>query len=62
VAYKIHDRAVFLLGFSKSDRENIEPGELLALRRLAANWLSADAKRLAEALKDESIVEIERDE
>jgi hypothetical protein len=48
VAYRANDRAVFLCGFAKNDRENISPDELEFLRKLAVNWLSADAARIRE--------------
>src|SRR5664280_2786664 len=34
VAYRERDRAVFLYGFAKSDRENIDQDELLDLRQV----------------------------
>jgi hypothetical protein len=41
LAYRAGDLAVFLYGFAKSDRENIEDDELQALRDIAAAWLRA---------------------
>jgi len=45
-------RAVFLYGFAKRERENIDRDELITLRELASAWLAADAKQVAEALKE----------
>ena len=50
VAYRAAGRAVFLFGFAKNDRDNIEDHELQQLRILGANWLAASAESVAEAL------------
>lgn len=47
VAYKEWDRAVFLYGFAKNERENIEPAELEDLRAMGWRWLHLPADRLA---------------
>jgi len=51
VAYRAKNRAVLLLGFAKSERENISQDELLFLRELAENWLSADTARIRREIK-----------
>jgi DNA-binding transcriptional regulator YiaG len=40
VAFRAKLRSVFLFGFAKNERENIEPDELLFLRKLGENWLA----------------------
>lgn len=35
VGYRMRDRAVFLFGFAKNERENVEDNELLSLREVA---------------------------
>ena len=62
VAYRAGDRAVFLYGFAKSERENIEPDELQTLREIGAVWLAADANRLARALRDDALSEVTDDQ
>jgi len=42
VVFRTKDKAVFLYGFAKSERENIEPDELRALLSIAAEFLAAD--------------------
>jgi hypothetical protein len=49
VAYRVKQRAVFLYGFAKNERDNIEPDELLTFRSIAADLLAADSARIAEA-------------
>ncbi len=46
IAYRAGQRAVFLYGFAKRERENIEPDELATLRAVAAAWLRADRRQL----------------
>jgi hypothetical protein len=42
VVYRTQDRAFFVYGFAKSERENIEPDELADLRAIAADLLAAN--------------------
>lgn len=62
VAYRAGDRAVFLYGFAKSERENIDPDDLLTLREVGATWLAADSLQIAQALKDDALQEVENGE
>jgi hypothetical protein len=62
VGYRVKDRAVFLLGFAKNERENIEDNELLSLRETAERWLAADAARIQKELELGNLQEINHDE
>jgi hypothetical protein len=62
VGYRVKNRAVFLLGFAKNERENIEDNELLTLRSQAERWLVADAARLQKELELGNLQEINHDE
>jgi hypothetical protein len=62
VGYRVKDRAVFLLGFAKNERENIEDDELLTLRSQAERWLVADAARIQKELELGNLQEINHDE
>ena len=53
---------MFVYGFAKRERENIEPDELVTLREIAAAWLRADLKAIAQALKDGALKEVTYDE
>jgi hypothetical protein len=50
VAYRSGDRAVFLYGFAKNERDNIEDDELETLREIGAAWLDAKAAHLEHAI------------
>jgi hypothetical protein len=62
IAYRVRERAIFLTGFAKNEKDNIEPDQLLALRRIAAGWLAADASTVARALADGALQEVCSDE
>jgi hypothetical protein len=58
IANRAKDRAVFFYGFAKSDRENIEPDELLTMREIAAELLARDADQIAEAIRNNKMEEV----
>ena len=63
IVYRERVRAVFLYGFAKKERDNIDDDELLRLRRAAAEMLSWSDKQIAALLSAGEWTEIEcRDE
>jgi len=58
IAYRAGDRAVFLYGFAKNERDNIGSDELLTLREIGAAWLSAAPDRIDQALAEEVLQEV----
>jgi hypothetical protein len=52
IAYCSGDRAVFLYGFAKKERDNIEDDELETLREVGAAWLEAKTDRLEHAIEE----------
>lgn len=52
------DRAIFLYGFAKNERDNIGNSELLSLREIAANFLNASKEQISRALKDGTLIEV----
>ncbi len=59
IAYRFGDRSVFLYGFAKNERENIEEDELATLREIAAGWLEADDKGLNKAIETGILQEVQ---
>ena len=51
-------RSVFLFGFAKNERENIEDAELKTLREITATFLEADDEKISLALKDGTLIEV----
>jgi hypothetical protein len=58
LAYRARTRSVFLFGFAKSARGNVEDDELVTAREIARVWLEADSKALAKALAEGIIQEV----
>ena len=56
------DRAIFLFGFAKNERDNIGDKQLTTLREIVASWLAADDKKIAQALKDGLLIEVKHGE
>jgi hypothetical protein len=52
------DRAIFLFGFAKNERDNIDDKQLTTLREIVATWFAADNKKIAQALKDGLLIEV----
>ena len=55
------DLAIFLFGFAKNERENIDRDLLKTLREIVAMWFAADEKSIAQALADGTLIEIHHD-
>jgi len=62
IVFRAGKRAIFIHGFAKNEKDNIEKDELLALKRLAAELLAYDDKTLARVLASGVLVEVECDE
>jgi hypothetical protein len=59
VAFRFNARAVFLYGFAKNERENIDSDELATLREIAVAWLSADTGQIERAIAEGVLQELE---
>ena len=58
IAYRSGDRAVFLYGFAKNERDNIGNDEMETLREIGAAWLEAKVERLEHAIKEGILQEV----
>jgi hypothetical protein len=58
IVFRASKRAIFVHGFAKNEKDNIEKDELLALKRLAAELLAYDDKTLARVLASGVLVEV----
>jgi hypothetical protein len=56
------DRAIFLFGFAKNERDNIDGRQLTTLREIVASWFAADDKKITQALKDGLLIEVNHGE
>ena len=58
IAYRSGKRAVFLYGFAKSERDNIEADEMETLKEIGAAWLEAKIESLEYAIKEGILREV----
>ena len=61
VLFRRGDRAFFVYGFAKNDRENLRRDELKAFRMLAGEMLGLDEAGLGTALTNGTIIEVSGD-
>ena len=57
-----HWRCVFLYGFAKSERDNVDDKELASLKRLAQAYLALDEQTVERALVDGQLTEVDSGE
>jgi hypothetical protein len=62
VAYRTKGRAIFLYAFAKNERENIGQDELVELRKVGLIWLNAPAQKIAIAIEEGVLQEVDLDE
>lgn len=62
ILFRVRERAFFVHGFAKNERDNIDNDELAALRELAAVMLGYDGAALKKALANKTLIEVRCDE
>lgn len=62
ILFRAADRAVFVYGVSKNERDNIGKDELFGFRILANEMLSYTAEEIQTALDKEVLTEVKNDE
>jgi len=62
IVFRAGTRAIFVHGFAKSEKDNIEKDELLALKKLAAELLAYNDKALARVVASGVLAEVKCDE
>lgn len=61
VLFRSGDKAFFVYGFPKSERENIEEDELRAFKKLAGEMLPLSDNKLKQLLQSSSLTEVRCD-
>ena len=59
IAYRVKKRAVFLFGFAKSGKANLDPDELEALVKRGAVWLGASDAVIERAIATDELKEVD---
>ena len=62
IVFRAGTRAIFVYGFAKNEKDNIEKDELVALKKLAAELLGYDDKTLARVVASGVLLEVKCDE
>ena len=62
IAYLRDERAVFLFGFAKSDRDNIDKGQIEDLKSAARELLERSDSTIAEDLRSQALFEVPYEE
>ena len=62
IAIKRGDRAVFLYGFAKNERSNIDADELEEFRQLARAFLGLTVQQIAALIADNELMEVTDDD
>jgi len=62
IAYRRSERAVFLFGFAKNERANVDDDELEALRERGQVFLTVNTGQLARLRAEGDLTEVEYDE
>ena len=62
IAIKRGDRAVFLYGFAKNERSNIDDEELEEFRKLARGFLGLTVQQIAALIADNELMEVTDDD
>jgi len=59
VVYKENERAIFLYGFGKNEKDNISKTELLYFKKLGNDFLTLDKNQIKQLIEAKSLFEIE---
>jgi hypothetical protein len=62
IVFRASTRAIYIHGFAKSEKDNIDKDELVALKKLAAELLAYDDRTLSRVVRSGVLLEIECDE
>ncbi|MGO9743559.1 MAG: type II toxin-antitoxin system RelE/ParE family toxin [Roseiarcus sp.] len=57
ILFRLHERAFFVHGFAKNERDNIRDDELAAFKMLAAEMMAYDDDALARAIANGALME-----
>ena len=59
VVYKKEEKAIFLYGFGKNEKSNIDKTELQYFKKLGSDLLALNAKQIASATKKQILFDLE---
>ncbi|MEA3469420.1 MAG: type II toxin-antitoxin system RelE/ParE family toxin [Thermodesulfobacteriota bacterium] len=59
VIYKKEEKAIFLYGFGKNEKSNIDKAEVQYFKKLGRDLLALDAKQIKDATKKQILFDLE---
>ncbi len=59
IVYKKNDRAIFVYGFSKNEKDNVDQSELRLFRKLAKDFISMEESELNQAIRNHVLIDLE---
>ncbi len=59
IVYKENDRAIFLYGFGKNEKQNIGKAELLYFKKLGNDLLALNSEQLEQSMKQKILFDLE---
>ncbi|MFO1104315.1 MAG: type II toxin-antitoxin system RelE/ParE family toxin [Methylocystis sp.] len=62
IPYRLKERSIFLYGFAKNERDNIDAEDLEILKGLARQFLPLRAAEIAQAIEEGELIEAEHDD
>lgn len=62
IAVRMKKRYVFMDGFAKNEKDNINNDELFVLKKFGSAWINADEKSLESAIKTGKLIEVKYEE
>jgi len=60
IAYKMNEKIIFLTGFAKSERENIDDDQVKTLKQIGGLWLAATDSMIERAIAAGELEEVKR--
>lgn len=58
IAFRLKKRAIFIFGFAKNEKDNIDDNELDTIKEIASMWINLDEKMIKLALKEGKLEEV----
>ncbi|MGJ0454975.1 MAG: type II toxin-antitoxin system RelE/ParE family toxin [Methylocystis sp.] len=62
IAYRVKERSIFLYGFAKNERDNIDADDLEILKKLARQFLPMSVAEIERAIEEGELNEVEHDD
>ena len=59
IVYRSNDKAIFLYGFGKNEKSNIDKTELKYFKKLGNDLLALNTEQIADSLKKQTLFDIE---